>query len=207
MMHGVRQNGLMLLFALTFALLGGTQHTHAGPDDDLQAGIDAFNRGDLITAIASYRQAAEAGVADAQVRLAYILDYSEDNEEAAKWYRAAAEQGNADGQFGLGEMYAIGEGVEQNFATASEYIEMAAASGHLRAIRVLAKAYEDGGLGLGADPALAGQWWIRGAEIGDRDATRRVIAAYESGSLGLPANPERAAYWQSRLATEITNDE
>jgi TPR repeat protein len=42
--------------------------------DDLQAGIDAFNSGDLPGAMTLYEKAAEAGSPEAQVRLAYLLD-------------------------------------------------------------------------------------------------------------------------------------
>jgi len=163
----------------------------AGPEEDLQVGIDAFNRGDLITAMGNYRKAADAGLAEAQVRLAYILDYSEDNDEALGLYRAAADQGNSDGQFGLGEMYAKGEGTEQDYEKAVEQFTRAADNDNLRAIWLLFRAYETGELGLQADPALAGKWLIRGAEIGDRTAMQELIAAYEEGTHGLQANPER----------------
>ena len=39
---------------------------------------------------------------------------TEDKEEAVKWYRKAAEQGNAMAQFVLGEIYALGRGVERD---------------------------------------------------------------------------------------------
>jgi TPR repeat protein len=130
----------------------------AGPEEDLQAGIEAFDSGDLVTAMSLYRKAADEGLAEAQVRLAYILDYSEDNEEAVHWYRAAAEQGNADGQFGLGEMYVKAEGIEQDFARAIEYFELAAENGHVQATQVLVGAYTNGGLGLAPDTGRAAYW-------------------------------------------------
>jgi len=140
-----------LLFAVPMAAI-------AGPEEDLRAGIDAFNQGDVTAAMALYRLAADTGLAEAQVKLAYILDYSEEDSEAVKWYRAAAQQGDADGQFGLGEMYAKGEGIERDLAKAIEYFELAAANDHQRAIRVLSHAYEDGGLGLQADSERAAYW-------------------------------------------------
>jgi hypothetical protein len=142
----------------TAILIAGPVAAIAGPEEDLRAGIDAFNQGDVTAAIALYRVAADAGLAEAQVRLAYILDYSEENTEAVMWYRAAAQQGNADGQFGLGEMYAKGEGIERDLVKAFEYIELAAENGHQRAIRVLSQAYEDGGLGLQVKPEQAAYW-------------------------------------------------
>jgi len=150
----------------TAILFAGPVAAIAGPEEDLRAGIDAFNQGDVVAAMALYRVAADAGLAEAQVRLAYILDYSEDDVGAVTWYRAAAEQGNADGQIGLGEMYAKGEGTERDLEKAVEYIELAAESGHQRAIRVLSQAYENGGLGLQADPERAAYWKKRLATEG-----------------------------------------
>jgi localization factor PodJL len=55
-------------------------------------------------------------------------------------------------------MYAKGEGIERDLAKAFEYFELAAANGHQRAIRVLSQAYEDGALGLQANPERATYW-------------------------------------------------
>ena len=88
------------------------------PDASLARGIEAFNRGDLIGAMSAFEEAAEAGSAEAQVRLGYILDQAEENEAAVRWYRAAADQGNRDGLAGLAEMYSKGEGVELDEARA-----------------------------------------------------------------------------------------
>jgi hypothetical protein len=155
MNHFVRQKYIAAAMAMLFV---APMAAIADAEQDLQSGIDAFNQGDVSAAIALYRVAADAGLAEAQVRLAYILDYSEDNDGAVTWYRAAAQQGNADGQFGLGEMYAKGEGIERDLAKAYEYIELAAERGHQRAIRVLSQAYENGGLGQRADPERAAYW-------------------------------------------------
>lgn len=125
---------------------------------DLQAGIDAFNRGDLPGAMALYEAAAEAGSPEAQVRLAYLLDYAEDNERAVHWYRAAADQGYTDGIAGLASMYAKGEGVEQDLQRARELFEQAGEAGHAGSIRVLVSAYEKGELGVEADSAQAAYW-------------------------------------------------
>lgn len=125
---------------------------------DLAQGNDAFNRGDLITAMTWYRQAAEGGSVEAQVQLAYILDQAEENTEAYKLYRAAAESGNAAAQSGLAGMYAKGEGTEQDFAAAVKWFTRAARQGHTRAISVLAAAYREGQLGLAIDPDRAAYW-------------------------------------------------
>lgn len=126
--------------------------------DDLQAGIDAFNRGDLPGAMALYEKAAEAGSPEAQVRLAYLLDYAEDNEMAVHWYRAAADQDYPDGIGGLAEMYAKGEGVPKDLAKARELFEKAGEAGHAPSIRVLITTYEQGGLDVDKDESKLAYW-------------------------------------------------
>ena len=126
--------------------------------DDLQAGIEAFNRGDLPGAMVLYEKAAEAGLPEAQVRLAYLLDYAEDNEQAVHWYQAAADQGNRDGVAGLASMYAKGEGVERDPQRALELYEQAGEAGDQSSIRVLISAYEKGELGVEKDAGQAEYW-------------------------------------------------
>lgn len=133
--------------------------------DDLQAGIDAFNRGDLPGAMALYQKAAEAGSPEAQVRLAYLLDYGEENEEAVYWYRAAADQGYPDGIVGLAEMYAKGEGVAEDPQQARELFEKAGEAGHAGAIRVLIATYEKGGLDVGKDESKLAYWQEKQASL------------------------------------------
>ena len=126
--------------------------------EQLQAGIEAFNRGDLPGAMVLYKRAAEAGSPEAQVRLAYLLDYAEDNERAVHWYRAAAAQEYPEGIAGLAGMYAKGEGVAQDPGRALELFEKAGEAGHEGSIRVLISAYEKGGLGVEKDAMRAAYW-------------------------------------------------
>jgi TPR repeat protein len=135
------------------------------PADDLKAGLDAYNAGDLPGSMTYFRKAADAGSAEAQAWLGYILDQSEDNAEAVEYYRAAAEQGNVEGIAGLAEMYAKGEGVDKDLAEAHRYFTKAGELGHDRSMRVLIKAYEKGGLGVEPDPAQAAYWKSRLAEL------------------------------------------
>ena len=133
--------------------------------DDLQAGIDAFNRGDLPGAMTLYEKAAEAGSPEAQVRLAYLLDYGEENDKAVYWYRAAAEQGYPDGLAGLAEMYAKGEGVPEDPRQARELFEKAGEAGHAGAIRVLIATYEKGGLDVEKDASKLAYWQEKQASL------------------------------------------
>jgi TPR repeat protein len=133
--------------------------------EQLQAGIEAFNRGDLPGAMALYETAAEAGSAEAQVRLAYLLDYAEDNEQAVRWYRAAAAQEYPEGIAGLAGMYAKGEGVAQDSSQALELFEKAGEAGHEGSVRILISAYEMGELGVEKDATQAAYWREKQASL------------------------------------------
>lgn len=153
---------------LAVSMLGASLSTQADEAaDDLQAGIDAFNRGDLPGAMSLYEKAAEAGSADAQVRLAYLLDYAQDNEKAVHWYRAAADQGSPDGIAGLAAMYVKGEGVVEDLTRARELYEQAGEAGHAGSIRVLISAYENGELDVEKDATQAAYWRDKKAALND----------------------------------------
>lgn len=165
----------------------------------MQAGLDAWQAGDMIGALSHYHVAAEAGLALAQAKLGYIYDQSNDDEKAVHWYREAAMQEHPDGEFGLGEMYAKGEGVEQDFDLAVEMYMRAAAGGHAQARRVLANAYEHGALDRETSAAEALRWLTLAANSGDTNAMNRMVSLYRDGGLGVKPDPAEAEQWQARV--------
>lgn len=173
----------------------------ADPDAEaeLQAGLDAWQAGDMIGAMNHYHAAAEAGLALAQAKLGYIYDQSNDDEKAVHWYREAAAQQHPDGEFGLGEMYAKGEGVEQDFDIAVEMYMRAAVGGHAQARRVLANAYEHGSLDREISQAEALRWLTLAATSGDMKAMERLASLYRDGGLGVEPDPAKANEWQARV--------
>ena len=130
----------------------------AGPEQDNEQAEKEFARGDLVVSLALWTKAAQQGYAPAQVRLGDILDKAEEDELAADWYRKAAVQGNHDGEYGLGQMYAKGEGVKKDLEQARTHILRAADKGNLSAVTVMMMAYRTGDLGLAVDPAQADAW-------------------------------------------------
>ena len=153
---------------LCLLLLAGPATDDARAEDAAQTyekALAAYNRGDLPGALPLFRQAAEDGSADAQAWLGYLLDLAEENTESVRWYRAAAEQGHKDGLAGLADMYAKGEGVDRDLAEARALYEKAADAGQDRAARVLANAYEKGGLDVEPDSSKAAYWQSRAAEL------------------------------------------
>jgi len=108
----------------------------------------AFRTGDLIVAMGLLRQAADAGYAPAQARLADLLDAAEQDVEAVAWYRKAVAQNDAHGEFGLGRMLANGEGVARDPVEALRLYRSAVEKNYVYAIEALARAYRSGDLGV-----------------------------------------------------------
>jgi TPR repeat protein len=171
------------------------------PEAEMQAGLEAWQAGDMVGAMNHYQVAAEAGLAPAQAKLGYIYDQSNDDEKAVRWYREASLQRDPDGEYGLGEMYAKGEGVEQDFDMAIEMYMRAAVGGHAQARRVLANAYELGTLGRDVDAAESLRWLTLAANSGDVSAMNRMASIYRDGGLGVAPDPVLAEQWQARADT------
>ena len=168
------------------------------PETELLAGLEAWQSGDMVGAMNHFRVAAEAGLPQAQAKLGYIYDQSNDDEKAVRWYREASLQHDPDGEFGLGEMYTKGEGVDQDFDMAIEMYMRAAVGGHAQARRVLANAYERGTLGREVDEAEALRWLRLAADSGDAHAIERMASLYRDGGLGLKPDLAMAEQWQAR---------
>ncbi len=100
---------------------------------ELQAGFEAYERGDFDTALKAWRPLAEQGEAAAQWIMGTMYENGQgvpqDYTEAAKWYRLAAEQGDGWGQNNLGVMYAQGRGVPQDYQEAARWNRKAAEQG------------------------------------------------------------------------------
>lgn len=188
--------GVCAAAALCFAL-----SAFAAGDDEYLAGLKFYQSGDVTTAMARLRKASDAGNAPAQVLLADILDQAEMNEEAVVYYRKAAEQGHADGEFGLGNMYASGEGVKRDPAEALKWLTRAAEKNHVRATAAVAQAYISGGLGLddkqrSSDDAR--RWLSRAADNNYLPALDFLAKAYRSGTLGLAVDLKQAEVLEAR---------
>jgi TPR repeat protein len=166
--------------ALGACALGLALAAHAGPAEDFAAAESEFARGDLKAAMTLWRKAAEAGHALSMAHMADILDKSDYDEEAVQWYRKSAEQGEAAGIFGLGQMYAKGEGVPKDGAKAFDYVLQAARKNNVDAAIMLVGVYRNGGLGQPANPAEADAWEARLVQLVpgyQTEAARKAAAA------------------------------
>ncbi|MEW8223890.1 MAG: tetratricopeptide repeat protein [Candidatus Thiodiazotropha taylori] len=160
---------ILLLLALILPLI-----CYADPQADYQSGLEAYQREDLITAIEALRSAADSGHGKAQSLLGYVFDIAEENLQAQHYYQLAAEQGEAEGAYGLGTLYATGQGVTQNHEQAVKWYQQAAEAGHLMAIDALVTAYLDGGLSLSKDRRKAILLLERAVELGHSPSLQRL---------------------------------
>jgi TPR repeat protein len=141
----------------------------ADPREDTERAEASLRNGDLITAMALLRKAADLGYAPAQARLADLLDKAEQDAEAVALYRKAAEQDEPAGQYGLSRMLAAGEGVARDPQQALVWLRKAAERNYLPALEALARAYRDGAFGLARDPQEAARLEGRARAIGEKE--------------------------------------
>ncbi len=146
------------------ALCAVGTRVNAGPAEDVMQAEVSVREGDMLTAVALFRKAADQGHGVAQARLADLLHAAEFDKEAVVLYRKAAEQGEAAGEFGLGRMYADGIGVAKDPVLALEWYGKAAKKNFPEALEALARAHRAGDLGLtrGPDEANALESRARG---------------------------------------------
>lgn len=196
----------MGLFSLVFLFVIET-NLLAAPQDDYSAGRKAYLAGDVVSAMTPLKRAADAGYAPAQSLYGYILDKAEYNEEAAQYFRRAADQGDADGQYGLGILYASGEGVATDPAAARDWLERAGNQNHGLAVVALSQAFLGGRLGFKTDPAdTAGLGWVRKAGALDSIPALTYLAqGYRTGAFGA-ADLKEAERLEARLR-ELSPDD
>ena len=199
--NNINRNRLFLPRTLQYFILMMCCHSLAQGDaiTDGDRGIEEFRKGNLIEAMELLRSSAMQGYAPAQNTLAYILDQSEEDKDAFHWFQQAALQGNSAGQFGLGNMYAKGEGVARDPIKAGEWIRKSAQQMHVPAMRAYAYALEFGQLGFNQDEQAAGQWYLKAADAGDEVAMRRLSIAFAKGELGFRQDMIQAAFWESKI--------
>lgn len=189
--------GSSIAFSAAFA-------ADASPAENYTQGLIAWEeRGDPVTAIPPLRKAADAGHAAAQALLAYLLDYSDEDDEAAVYYRKAAEQGDPDGMYGLASFYMGADGgIKQDLGEALNWMTKAAEKGHTQAIVALSQSYANGALGI--KPELknspeALKWTQAAIEFDHVPSMERMLVALRTGGFGLPPDPVAAKELEEKI--------
>lgn len=128
-----------------------------------QSGASAFDAGQYDKARELWTPLAENGDARAQYAIGRLYEKGKgverDFAQAFVWYRKAAEKNHPDSQYRLAVGYAYGLGTKKDEAEALSWLRKAANNNQKRAQKVLAQAYEEGRLGLTADPKQAKYWY------------------------------------------------
>ncbi len=171
-MKGATPWGRLLPVALVAILM--MRMAWAGPKEDTEQAEKEFARGNLVVALSLWKKAADQGYAQAQARMGDMLDQTDDDKESVEWYRKSAAQGNAAGEFGLGQMYAKGEGIKQDPDQARTYIQRAAEKGHLPAVLLMRDLTKNGELGVTIDPVQSAAWDAKASQILGRPASQPV---------------------------------
>lgn len=144
--------------------------------DPLAEGSAAYARGDYLRAARHLLPLAQAGNAEAQLRIATMyyrgLGLREDDAAAFSWFRRAAQQGHAEAQYHLAGMYAFGHGVPPEET----------------------------------DPDReAARWYFESARQNNADAQYALGILFHSGK-GVVQNPEEALRWFRRAANSGHSD-
>ena len=129
--------------------------------EDMARANAYYDKQQMVDAIPIFMKLAEKNYLPAQSRLGDIMDYTEEDEQAVGWYIMAAFQGDAAGAYGLGRMYANGDGIKKDNGQALYWIKLAAGKDDLNAIKALELAYRTGvssGLQVAVDLKQA-QFW------------------------------------------------
>lgn len=125
---------------------------------------------DVDKAATWYREAAEQGLADAQLNLGNLYragrGVPKDPRRAVVWYLKAAIQGMPSAQYNLALSYHTGVGAAQNHTVAAKWYRRAAKQGDVEAMLGLASLYRSG-LGIDQDREAALAWYRRVTETGD----------------------------------------
>ena len=129
------------LFSILCAVLLTLPSVYAG-EPTLKDAENAWNSGDVATALAQWQALAEKGDIIAANNLGYLYDNGvgvpKDHSKAVFWFRKVAQAGGPIGQLNLGNAYLQGRGVEKDPVEAVKWLTLAAAGGEREAQQLLA---------------------------------------------------------------------
>lgn len=98
----------------------------------------------------------------------------------------------------LGDMYKLGQGVQQDREQAFAYYQQAADLNNSEAMNSLGECYSYA-IGCTADLEKAASWFQKAAELGNIEAQFNLGYVYEFGE-GVPINIKLARYWYEQAA-------
>lgn len=153
---------------------------------------------DRVHALTGYANAAAQGLAEAQFALAHMLN-KDAGAIAQEAIARAAAGGQAQAQRAMGDRYAHGDGVAQNWFEACRWYDLAAQQGDAVAQCALAACYASG-QGVKKDMARAFIWFEKAAAQNLPQAQWNLGELYATGLDGVPADAKRATQLCKRAA-------
>ncbi|MCB9942525.1 MAG: SEL1-like repeat protein [Geminicoccaceae bacterium] len=174
--------------------------------DLLRVPRDAESRHDFASARTEYRRLAQAGIVDAQISLARMLQDGrggpEDREEAVAWYLAAANAGSPVAMREVGRAYRSGDGLSRDIPNAARWFGRAAEKGDEPArfeLATLALSERSGS----EEEAIAAL--EASANSGYLPAQIELAERYDKGD-ALPRDPGAARRWYSIVAATLEQE-
>lgn len=157
------------------------------PNDNVQSGVSALQRGHYAIAMRAWRGDADKGNALAQSNVGYLHEHGlgvpQSYPEAMAWYRKAAAQNLSQAQFNIGTLYFYGYGVERNPREGVNWFRLAAKQNLAEGQYMLGLAYHEG-TGVPADATQALDWFVKSALMGYPAAQLMAGMVYLSGDAG-----------------------
>jgi len=124
---------------------------------------------------------------------------SQDPAKLAAWLQSRAKANDPVAQYRLGVLYALGQGVKQDYGQAAQLFLAAANGGVAEAQYNVAVMYSEG-MGVPRDPAQAMIWYQKAAAQGNANAAFNLGVAYSNG-IGVQQDIQEAVRWFRRAAT------
>ena len=112
----------------------------------------------------------------------------------------SAKKGDVKAQVALGELYAKGDRVRQDFKAAAYWFNKAARSGNADAQYFMGYMYANG-FAVQRNPKFAAGWYQRAAKQGHREAQFALALLYQSGH-GIRKDDRKALYWLRKAAEQ-----
>jgi hypothetical protein len=123
----------------------------------------------------------------------------QDPAKLAAWLQDRVKTNDPVAEYRLGVLYALGQGVKQDYGQAAQLFQAAADGGVAEAQYNVAVMYSEG-MGVQRDPAQAVKWYQKAAAQGNPNAAFNLGVAYSNGA-GVTQDIQEAARWFGRAAS------
>jgi TPR repeat protein len=122
----------------------------------------------------------------------------QDPAKLAPWLEERVKNNDPVAEYRLGVLYALGQGVKQDYGHAAQLFQAAADGGVAEAQYNVAVMYSEG-MGVQKDPTKAVEWYQKAAAQGNANAAFNLGVAYSNG-VGAKQDIQEAARWFRRAA-------